>query len=83
MSIYEAKHSTTNFKIDCIDGWLPHGHVMFSFPDHEFIILQAEEAELHKSLQSCSTWQNTMDHHLLNIPAMLTRFRGIMELKKN
>ena len=83
MSIYEAKHSTTNLKLIVSMVGLPHGHVMFSFPDHEFIIVQADEAELHKSLQSCSTWQNTMDHHLLNIPAMLTRFRGIMELKKN
>ena len=53
------------------------------FCNHEFIILKAEEAELHKTLQACSTWQNTMEHHLLNIPAMLTRFRGIMDIKKN
>ena len=55
----------------------------FPFSNYEFIILQAEETELHKTLQNCSTWQNTIDHHLLNIPAMLTRFRGIMEIRKN
>jgi len=62
-------------------GW-PHGHVIFPFSNCELIILQAEEPELHKALQACSTWQNTTEHHLLNIPAMLTRFRGIMEIKK-
>ena len=47
------------------------------------IILQADEGELQKTLQTSNTWQNTMDHHLLNIPGLLTKFRGLMALKRN
>jgi len=44
-------------------------------------MLEALEADLHNKVQQACVWQTTMEHHLANLPGLLTKYKGFLLLK--